>query len=76
MSKHYSGLSRRAITTLTVNQSYDVAAYILSLPRINKKGREKDFPNPAFRPDDYPVPEFLKGDTKSLEKANLGPFEK
>jgi len=59
---------------LTTEQSYDVAAYVLSLPRENKKGRENDFPDKNFRPTDYPVPAYFKGDKASLEKAKLGPY--
>lgn len=61
--------------TLSAEQAYDIAAYVLSLPRPHRSGREKDFPDPAFRPDDYPVPEWFEGNTAGLEKATLGPFE-
>jgi len=61
--------------TLSIDQAYDVAAYILSLPRKNKAGRKKDFPDSNFRPDDYPVPEYFNGDQKALEKAKLGPYK-
>lgn len=60
--------------TLTIEQSYDVAAYILSLPRQNKTGRENDFPDKDFRPADYPVPAYFKDDKAALEKATLGPY--
>ena len=60
---------------LTIDQAYDVAAYILSLPRENKNGRDKDFPNPKFRPEDYPVPEYFNGDKIALEKAKIGPYK-
>lgn len=59
---------------LTVDQSYDVAAYVLSLPRSERKNRGKDFPDKNFRPDDYPVPEYFKGNKNALEKAKLGPY--
>jgi thiosulfate dehydrogenase len=59
---------------LSIDQAYDVAAYFLSLPRPHRQGREKDFPDPAFRPADYPVPEYFHGDEKAIEKARLGPF--
>jgi len=59
---------------LTTAQSYDVAAYVLSLPRVNKKGREQDFPDKDFRPTDYPVPAYFKNDKTALEKAKLGPY--
>jgi len=58
---------------LTIDQSYDVAAYVLSLPRGERKGRENDFPDKNFRPSDYPVPEYFNSDKKALEKAKLGP---
>jgi thiosulfate dehydrogenase len=61
---------------LTVSQAYDIAAYVESLPRPNKAGREHDFPNPKFRPDDYPVPAYFKGNKAALEKAKYGPYDK
>lgn len=61
---------------LTIEQSYDVAAYVLSLPIGERQGREKDFPDANFRPADYPVPEYYKGDAKAFEKAKLGPYTK
>lgn len=61
---------------LSVDQAYDVAAYVISLPRPHRQGREKDFPDPAFRPADYPVPEYFHGDEQALEKARLGPYTK
>jgi len=60
---------------LTIDQAYDVAAFVLSLARENKIGRDKDFPNENFRPDDYPVPEYFNGDKDALEKASLGPYK-
>lgn len=61
---------------LTVEQAYDVAGYIESLPRPERPGREHDFPDPEFRPADYPVPAYFKGDAAALEKARFGPFGK
>jgi thiosulfate dehydrogenase len=60
--------------TLTVDQAYDVAAYVLSLPRPERPGRENDFPDPEFRPADYPVPAYFKGDKQALQRAKLGPY--
>lgn len=59
---------------LSINQAYDVAAYVLSLPRPNKANRKDDFPNPDFRPTDYPVPYYFSNDKKALGKAKYGPF--
>jgi cytochrome c len=59
---------------LTVEQAYDVAGYIESLPRPERSGREHDFPDPEFRPVDYPVPAFFKGDEAALDKARYGPY--
>jgi thiosulfate dehydrogenase len=59
---------------LTVSQAYDVAAYIESLPRPEYPGRKHDFPNPAFRPVDYPVPAFFNNDAAALDMARYGPY--
>ena len=61
---------------LTIEQAYDVTAYFLSLPRTERKDRHKDFPDPDFRPVDYPVAEYFNGDNKALNKARLGPYTK
>lgn len=60
--------------TLTVDQAYDIAAYVESLQRPMKAHREKDFPNPRFRPDDYAVPAYFKGDKAAYDKAKYGPY--
>lgn len=60
---------------VTVDQAYDVAAYVLSLPRSERAGRDKDFPVKAFRPKDYPVPAYFDGDQQALQKAKYGPFD-
>jgi cytochrome c len=62
--------------SLTDAQAYDVAAYVLSLPRSERKGRDTDFPDKNFRPDDYPVPAYFDGDKAALEKSKLGPYNK
>jgi len=61
---------------LSIDQAYDVAAYFLSLPRSERKHRDKDFPDKNFRPADYAVPEYFNGDKAALEKAKLGPYTK
>ncbi len=59
---------------LSNEQAYDVAAYILSLSRTHKSGREHDFPEADFRPDDYAIPEYFGDNKKALEQAKLGPY--
>ena len=59
---------------LTVEQAYDVAGYIESMPRPERSGREHDFSNPEFRPIDYPVPAFYDGNKAALDKARYGPY--
>lgn len=59
---------------LSVEEAYDIAGYIESLPRSEHPGRDKDFPNPKFRPKDYPVPAYFNGDKAAFEKAKYGPF--
>jgi len=61
---------------LSIDHTYDVTAYILSLPRGNKEGREKNFPDENFRPADYPVPEYFGNDTKALAKAKFDSYHK
>lgn len=62
------------IPILTVDQAYDIAGYVKSLKRPAKAHREKDFPNPKFRTNDYAVPAYFKGDKDALDKATYGPF--
>ena len=59
---------------LTVDQAYDIAGYVKSLKRPAKAHREKDFPNPKFRSNDYAVPAYFNGDKEALDKATYGPF--
>jgi thiosulfate dehydrogenase len=61
---------------LSAGDAFDVAGYVESLVRPNRPGRDKDFPNPKFRPADYPVPEYFGDDTRALERAKNGPFGK
>jgi len=59
---------------LSVDDAYDVAAYMLSLQRPHRDGRDKDFPDPDFRPADYPVPGYFGDDSDALKRAKLGPY--
>ncbi len=61
-------------TVLSIDQAYDVAGYINSLKRPERADRDKDFPNPRFRPIDYPVPSYFIDDATKLEQAKYGPF--
>ncbi len=62
--------------TLTVEQAYNLAGYMLSLQRPRKKDRAKDFPDPEFRPTDYAVPEYFGSDKTAYDKAKNGPYIK
>lgn len=59
---------------LSIEQAFDVAGYINSLARPERENREKDFPNPNFRPIDYPVPAYFNENQEKLKKAKYGPF--
>ena len=59
---------------LSVDDAFDVAGFIESLARPNRPDRDKDFPDPKFRPADYPVPGYFGDDNKALERAKYGPF--
>jgi thiosulfate dehydrogenase len=57
---------------LTDEEAYDVAAFINSQPRPEKKGKEKDYPVLANKPKDCPYPPF--GDNVSQAQHQFGPF--
>ncbi len=58
---------------LTIEQAYDVAAYISSQGRPVKPGIEKDFPVLKFKPVDAPYPPF--NDDFPPEQHKYGPFQ-
>lgn len=57
---------------LTPDQAYDVAAYVESLPRPQRAGNEKDFPDRLKKPFDSPFPPFA--DPFPAEQHKFGPF--
>ncbi|MCW0185282.1 c-type cytochrome [Campylobacter lari] len=61
--------------TLTLEQAYDVAAYINSQPRPIKKNRNKDFPDRDVKPADMDLKPYAKHDKFSIEQHRYGPFE-
>jgi thiosulfate dehydrogenase len=58
---------------LTDEEAFDVAAYINSQPRPNKKGLEKDYPNLKIKQVDSPYPPYA--DNFSQEQHKYGPFK-
>ena len=59
--------------TLSVEDAWDVAAYINSRPRPQRAQRELDYPDRSRKPVDAPFPPFL--DSFPLEQHRLGPFK-
>ena len=57
---------------LTVEESWDVSAYVLSQPRPHKAGLEKDFPDLLSKPADTPYPPYADGFSQAQHK--YGPF--
>jgi thiosulfate dehydrogenase len=57
---------------LTVEQAWDVAAYMISQPRPHKAGLEKDFPNLLAKPVDTPYGPYA--DKFSERQHKYGPF--
>ncbi|HET7681731.1 MAG TPA: c-type cytochrome [Xanthobacteraceae bacterium] len=57
---------------LTVEESWDVSAYVLSQPRPQKPGLETDFPDLLSKPVDTPYPPYADGFTQAQHK--YGPF--
>jgi thiosulfate dehydrogenase len=59
-------------TRLTVDQAWDVSAYVLSQPRPQKTGLDKDFPDLLVKPLDTPYPPYA--DRFSQTQHKYGPF--
>ena len=57
---------------LTVDEAWDVAAYINSQPRPARAHLERDYPDRSRKPVDAPFPPFP--DAFPLEQHRLGPF--
>jgi thiosulfate dehydrogenase len=57
---------------LTVEEAWDVSAYVLSHPRPQKAGLEKDFPVLLSKPLDTPYPPYA--DSFSQAQHKYGPF--
>ena len=57
---------------LTVEQAWDVAAYMISEPRPTKAGLDKDFPNLLTKPVDAPYGPYADGFDQQQHK--YGPF--
>ena len=58
---------------LSVEDAWDVAAFINSQPRPKREGLDRDYPNRARKPVDAPFPPFI--DKFPLEQHVLGPFQ-
>ena len=57
---------------LTVEQAWDVAAYVISQPRPRRAGLDKDFPNLLEKPVDTPYGPYADGFNEQQHK--YGPF--
>lgn len=57
---------------LSVEEAYDVSAYINSQPRPHKANREKDYPNLTKKPVDTPYGPYA--DSFSEQQHKYGPF--
>ena len=60
------------VKTLTDDQAYDVAAYVVTQPRPHKANLEKDFPAKWNKPVDAAFPPYVDGATP--EQHKYGPF--
>jgi thiosulfate dehydrogenase len=58
---------------LSVEDAWDVAAFMNSKPRPARTGLDRDYPNRSRKPVDAPFPPFL--DSFPLEQHRLGPFQ-
>jgi thiosulfate dehydrogenase len=57
---------------LTVEEAWDIAAYLISLPRPHKEGLDRDFPDLLQKPVDTPYGPYADG--FSQEQHKYGPF--
>jgi len=58
---------------LTIEQAYDVAAFINSMPRPKKSDLDKDYPDVKLKPVDFPFPPFP--DAFSIVQHKYGPYQ-
>ncbi len=58
---------------LSMEDAYDVAAYVNSMPRPQMANLEKDYPDLSKKPVDCPYPPYP--DTFSQEQHKFGPFQ-
>ena len=60
---------------LKIEEAYDIAAYINSeLPRRHAPQRVGAYPNTAFRPAGFAIPEHFPDDPEGYRRARFGPF--
>lgn len=57
---------------LSVEEAWDVAAYMLAQPRPHKKDAERDYPDPLLKPVDSPYGPYADGFGEQQHK--FGPF--
>lgn len=65
-------MPRDAVSQLTDDEAYDVAAYINTKPRPHRKNLEADFPARWNKPVDSAFPPYVYG--APAEQHKLGPF--
>lgn len=62
---------------LSVEDAYDIAAFVNSaLPRGRAPNRTALYPDPAFRPQGFAIPENFPGDQEGYRAARFGPYRK
>jgi thiosulfate dehydrogenase len=57
---------------LTVEEAWDIAAYLISRPRPHKQGLDQDFPDLLAKPVDTPYGPYADG--FSQQQHQYGPF--
>jgi thiosulfate dehydrogenase len=62
-----------AAPVLSVDDAWDVAAFMNSRPRPARSGLDRDYPDRSRKPADAPFPPFLDG--FPLDQHRLGPFQ-
>ena len=71
------GLATPENPSLSIEEAYDIAAYINhDLERRHHPNRKTMYPEALFRPDAFVIPEMFDNDQERYLKAKFGPYKK
>ncbi len=65
-------IKHNMVKTLSDDEAYDIAAFVISQPRPHKEGLDRDFPARWNKPIDAAFPPYMEG--VSADQHKYGPF--